>query len=478
MNKPQRNHISTIIFQVFKYIKSNFYFVIILFINNELIVSIGIFAGVFILMTIFSTLVWFNKKFYLKENMLYYQTGIINKKLLTLSKENISTIDMGQSLLQRIIGVYRLKIDSGSTNLGKTEIDIVLNKEKIESIRQAIENTEMPKKYGEFKELQQKEMQVFKCSNKELFLLALTKNKIGVTVTLIFSAMTFMDDVLNTLKIDIGQYIDRYLNIDVIMKKSMGQLAVFIIQLFVLAYIISFIISVVTTFVKYYDFKIYKENNKLNIQYGIISLKKYSFPIKNIQAIKLKQTLLNQWFHQYRVEIVTAGYGDEEKEEAVFYPLANKAQLSILIDALIPEFKFEHINPVLPPKKAIKRFFIFPVTLSVILFGGVSILYYKAMILFLLLPFILFSCYMSYKNATIGYDKDILYGSSNSLGKTTVIIKMDSVQSITESTNYFQRKMGVCNYMVDFYSSKIIDLVSIPNMSKEHFKEIEKVMSF
>jgi putative membrane protein len=308
--------------------------------------------------------------------------------------------------------------------------------------------------------------------------LALTKNKLGLIVTLIVSSFTFLDDLLDTLKLDISKYVDKYFNIEDVIKKSMGELVVFSIQLFAVIYILSFIVSVMVTFIRYYNFIIYEQNNKLNIQYGLISLKKYTLPIKNIQAIKLKQTLINQWFKQYKVEVVTAGYGDEEKEEAIFYPLTDKKQLNVLIDTLIPEFKFEDIEMKSSPKKAMKRFFVFPIVLNIIVYTVISLIFHKAALLFLLIPIVAFSCYLEYKNNTMGYDEKIFYGSFGAFSKTSVIIKMNSVQSITETTNYFQRKMGVCNYKVDFYSSKLIDILAIKNMHRYYFRDIEKNIEF
>jgi putative membrane protein len=446
--------------------------------NNEILVSIAIGAGICMLMAIYSILVWYTKKFYLKENMLYYQTGIISKKVLTLSKDNISTIDIGQSFLQRIIGIYRLKVDSGSTTLGKAEVDIVLNKERIDYIKSVIETT-TDSKIQKANTVQDKERsKEFKCTNRELFILALTKNKLGLIVTLIISSFTFLDDLLDTLKLDISKYVDQYFNIEDVIKKSMGELVVFSIQLFTVIYILSFIVSVIVTFIRYYNFIIYEQNNKLNIQYGLISLKKYTLPIKNIQAIKLKQTLINQWFKQYKVEVVTAGYGDEEKEEAIFYPLTDKVKLNILIDTLIPNFNFENIELKYPPKKAMKRFFIFPVIFSIVIFLVISFIFHKAVFIFMFMPIIIFSCYIEYRNNTMGYDESIFYGSFGAFSKTSIIIKMNSVQSITETTNYFQRKMGVCNYKIDFYSSKLIDILAIKNMHRYHFRGIEKNIEF
>ncbi|MNP12915.1 Bacterial membrane flanked domain protein [compost metagenome] len=94
------------------------------------------------------------------------------------------------------------------------------------------------------------------------------------------------------------------------------------------------------------------------------------------------------------------------------------------------------------------------------------------------MPIIIFSCYIEYRNNTMGYDERIFYGSFGAFSKTSIIIKMNSVQSITETTNYFQRKKDICNYRIDFYSSKLIDILPIKNMHRYHFKEIEENIEF
>lgn len=55
----------------------------------------------------------------------------------------------------------------------------------------------------------------------------------------------------------------------------------------------------------------------MNISYGLINEKNYSFDKKKIKGIHIKQNLLMQFFNISTIEIENIGYGDEKGEKAI-----------------------------------------------------------------------------------------------------------------------------------------------------------------
>ncbi|MFR3391756.1 MAG: PH domain-containing protein [[Clostridium] scindens] len=75
--------------------------------------------------------------------------------------------------------------------------------------------------------------------------------------------------------------------------------------------------DIIKGFVKYYDFKVKRIEDRLYIRYGFLKKVNYTIPVDKINALKLTQSLLGRMSHRYMAEIVNVGMGDDEAGEAV-----------------------------------------------------------------------------------------------------------------------------------------------------------------
>lgn len=200
-------------------------------------------------------------------------------------------------------------------------------------------------------------------------------------------------------------------------------------------------------------------------------------PIKSINAIKLKQNFIKQKFNLYRIEVATVGYGDESGEEAIIYPIANKKLTNKIISTILPEFNYSvEINN--PPKEALIKFMLIPILITFIICGIISYIEIRFSIIFLILPIIISSRYLNYKNTGLGFNDNIFICTCKGFNKETIIVKMKSIQSIGMTSNYFQRKKNLCSYKIDFYSSKIKDLIEIKHLKDQYFRKLENKIEF
>lgn len=61
--------------------------------------------------------------------------------------------------------------------------------------------------------------------------------------------------------------------------------------------------------IKYYNFSIKREEDKLYISYGLLKIKKFTVPINRINAINIKQSSISRVLKKYQSDIVTIGVG-------------------------------------------------------------------------------------------------------------------------------------------------------------------------
>ena len=465
MSKPIKNHISSVILKVFKTIKETIFLFVIILVNPSSR-SIKIVGTLVLLLIGYEMIKWYKTCFYIKDGTLIYETGILHKEILSLSMNKITTIDFSQNLINRLFGTYRLKIDSGSIQTKGAEIDIVLKRKVAISTRDDLLSG------NSIKEAQEEEWgRVFEASNKELLFTALTKNNLALGIGLFFSMYAFLDDILKALNIKYVDTLSRYIDQSKLVNASIPYLLIFILKAFLVVWVICIILSVIGSTIKLYGFRVYKSKEHIKIEYGLINKKAYSIPIKNVQAVILKQNLMKQKLGLYNIELSTVGYGNEQKEEAILYPIVNKRLMDELINELIPELK-EQPEMWHSPKNTLTNFIMVPLIVNVVIFSTATFFFNKAAILFLLLPVILVACYLNYRNSAIGFNGSILRAVSGGLNRESYLVKMDSIQSMSIQTNPFQKKKNVGTYVLQYYASKLGEVIKVKNLNKAFFNEI------
>ncbi|ABK60786.1 MULTISPECIES: PH domain-containing protein [Clostridium] len=489
MNKEYRNHFCTMIINIIKELRTFIAFAIVILIKvttSKAIIICGLMCGY---LFIKNFLKWRTTKFTIENGMLNYNSGIVSKQRVSVPIDKITTIDLEQDLFERIFNVYKVKIDSGSLGLNKdgSEIKIVLKKKSAFVLREVLRNNtydydedviyEKISHEKEYDKVSEKPINKLTVKNKELFLSAVTGNNLAYGIGLLVAVRKGLDKIKDLLKVDIASKFSKYKHVAKFDDYSMLYIIYFILGIFILFLIVSIACSVIGTIIKYYGFSVYRKNNTIFIEYGFFNKKSYSLHVENIHAIKLKQNLIKQKFNLYRIEVATVGYGDEDSEEAILYPIANKKKLEDIIDSLIPEFKYSGgFNKA--PKKAIMKYMMLPTVITILICSLLSFIKVKLSFSFILVPIVMINRYLNYKNAGIGFNDDIAVFSSKGFRKETIYIKIQSIQSISMSSNYFQRRKNLCTYNIDFHSSNLIDIVEIKHLENSYFRKLEDKIDF
>ena len=85
-----------------------------------------------------------------------------------------------------------------------------------------------------------------------------------------------------------------------------------------IAIILSAVWDIVKDFVRYLDFRVKRQRDRICIRYGVLKKVEYTIPVDMIQALKLRQTLIARLLGKYMAEIVNVGMGDDKAEQNSF----------------------------------------------------------------------------------------------------------------------------------------------------------------
>ena len=128
---------------------------------------------------------------------------------------------------------------------------------------------------------------VYNISAVHLILLSMLRNNILLGIGVLYSSIHFMSKIYKGLNQELISFFKNVIEENVISRDTI--LAIFLSALFLFSILllIVLIFSVLAILSKYYKFTIYRNNNYLKVEYGLITRRSYSIPMESIHAVKI-----------------------------------------------------------------------------------------------------------------------------------------------------------------------------------------------
>lgn len=481
LDKPLKNHWTYIFSKLITIVRDMMFLIIICFVKFPWYYTFAVAMCIIV----YAILNWTNIKFYIKENVLVIEEGILSRKKREIPLSKISTVDTTQTIIDRIFNTSTLKVDSGAVGAGDQEVKAVLNKNTAAALKEVLSQGKMEATDDSIEvedNIDRKNVKKIKASSKDIILYALTRNKLAWFL----GAYVFLSQLLDFVS---DKYIDKFsekasemagqVHQSFFTGKSIFFMIAIVLLGVILMYMIASILVIIIEIIRYNGFELSRDDKKVTVEYGLLTKKKYAFPIKKIQGIKLNQTILQQLFGIYTIEGIVIGYGDIEDKNSVIYPIANKKIKAEVIANIFGDIKFTG-NIEKPKKKHVLRFiFKRTIIMSLIVFAVAYILASIPLVTrgivgaILILSQIILG-YINFKNTAIEINEDMLVMSSGSLKKVTHIIKQDSVQSIGKKETIFQRPAKLCTIIVDICTNTFGETVTVKNLDKDLIVKLEE----
>ena len=269
---------------------------------------------------------------------------------------------MEQNLFEILMGTSKIKLDTNSmTTANKTDVTIVLKKKEAQSFRQYLmdlmEESGEDRRSEKMPETGQMQYDV-EASLGDMVIHGLFSINIFSLLVLLGCAVGMAEVVSDTL----GQGFAG--------KSIMGILASILVMATVF---MSALWDIIKGFVKYYDFKVKRIEDRLYIRYGFLKKVNYTIPVDKINALKLTQSLLGRMSGRYMAEIVNVGMGDDEAEKQSFLLLySRKEVLDAKLHKLLPEFEEAVRTPVSRQPKGVLAAWLLPLMAYLIVVAGIS----------------------------------------------------------------------------------------------------------
>ncbi|MEL1244353.1 PH domain-containing protein [Flavobacterium sp. DGU11] len=310
---------------------------------NKAYLGLGALA-VFILVAVIAYFRYLNFTFQLDEENEEFviKEGIFNKSRLAIPLDKIQQVNINQSLLQRIIGVHALEVDTAGT--GKKEVSIkAISHDLATSLKERLLDGSRDSKSVAIEDTDfyiapqdsTKGHPFIKISLLSLIKTGLTSNYVRTFALLLaFVITTFqhIDEYGNLVGFNSGS-LDNYIT-GAVMLKFLAFIVIGVMALIL-------VINLVRTIFKYFGYKITKQRDSLLLSYGLINTKSTILRPDKVQIVTVTRNYFQKKLDIQDLKIRQASNKEannqDQKKTAIEIPGCNNSEKDILLEFLLGE---------------------------------------------------------------------------------------------------------------------------------------------
>ncbi|MEH3115633.1 PH domain-containing protein [Pedobacter terrae] len=443
-SKPQRESALGIIVMgvhmMLKIGKATFFLFVIAFVKMSgtafVYLMLGI-SGIMVFSFLFAYLWYLKFTFFLdKEKQEFVvNKGIFNRDQVIIQLDKIQQVNINQNILQKIIGVYGLKIDTAGAHGEEVSIRAI-DETSAYNLKEHLLNRETTTPtQGEFEQESEKaaEPPFLRISSLTLLKVGLTSNygqSLALLVAFFYTVIYEGRQLLDAFKI----------NKDEIQSTVTGMLT--IVTVFILIaclLIVLLIVNLVRTFYKYFELEISEHSNTLLISSGLIAKKNTLVSPNKVQITKYSQNYFQKKLNMLNMSLKQAHFGQSKKGHemqgnTLEIPGCNAGERDELLKMILGKMPLKE-KTFIPDWRFLNLpiFFklIIPVSIFLITAFNIPELkpYMGVAIAYLIIG--IFMIYINYRKHRISVSQDFIIKTSGIWDIANEIITPNKIQSIT-----------------------------------------------
>ena len=261
----------------------------------------------------------------IQDKAIVIEKRTVNGSEHVIGIKNISNINLEQNLFEMLMGTCKVKMDTGSlSTANSTDVTIVLKKAKAEAFKDKVESLLRGKDAAAAPREVQEETYDFRAGSGDII-------RHGVCSMSVLSIVVVILGLVGAV-VMAAEALGQENALDSLLRSAVSLLAA-------IAIILSAVWDIVKDFVRYLDFRVKRQQNRICIRYGVLKKVEYTIPVDMIQALKLRQTLIARLLGKYMVEIVNVGMGDDKAEKNSFLILySSEKEVYERLRVILPEF--------------------------------------------------------------------------------------------------------------------------------------------
>jgi putative membrane protein len=260
----------------------------------------------------------------------------------------------------------------------------------------------------------------------DLILAGSTAGRLGIALPLVFSAMTFADDIIPYDRI-FGSF-DRLPGVSILLAIALALL------------LFAWVLGLAGTILAHAGFRLSRIGDNLLIERGLLERRRATIPIGRIQAVRIVEGPTRQLLGLVELRVESAAHGRSAGESTVLFPLLRRGDVLPLLQGAVPDLATEPPLTRLPSRA--RRRYVSRLLLPALLVSvPVAILLFPLGLLALaLVPLAILLGFLQYADAGWAFDPSRLIVRGRMLDRTTAIVPRRRIQFMNLASNPFQRR--------------------------------------
>lgn len=417
--------------------------------GSMLKVAIGL-GVVFVIAAVIAYLKYRNFTFHIDEDNEEFivRTGIINKSRLAVPLNKIQQVNINQSVIQRIIGVHALEVDTAGS--GKKEISIraithdlaiALKSRLLEITKSAVEKVD--EDGNTVVDEQPQHAPFIRVSFLTLLKTGITSNyarSFALLIAFMITMFQHIEDFIMYAEID-DDPLDDYINAEIMLK--------FLVFIIIAIMVLTLIINLSRTIIRYYGYKVTKQQNSLLLSYGLLNTKNTIIRPEKVQIVTVGRNFFQKKMDILDVKIRQAASSDphpDNKQAFIEIPGCNTEERDILLDFLLREVpqKGKELKPNY-------RMFVFIFFKAVIIPVGIYFTlayFFKDMLDYMIFvpvyaAFVTLLAYFAYRNSRLYVNNDFIINQRGAWDIDNDYLAPYKIQSVSVQQYFWQKGADV-----------------------------------
>ncbi|CAM4336690.1 putative membrane protein [Paenibacillus endophyticus] len=422
---------------------------------------------------VFSYIEWKSFGFWLESDRIIIRKGWLFRDEKTIYYTRIHSVNVEQPLVQRLLKVAQVKIETPGGNKKadgvlpalslKEASDIQLMLKKQASVIAAPEGQPLSEKLMTQKpeadeqlvvRINQKPLASESVSHNaergpsialhagQLLQAAATSMNFGLVAAFMAGLYSFANDFINQLLPD-------HFFESVVEDSSSFMPSYFAVVIVVIAGVaFAWLLSIILYVLKFSGFAVQKDGRQISVSYGLLEKKSFVFDPKKVQAVIVSESWLRQAFGyaEIRLQIVSS----DKKEQLMLHPFIKRSDIQQVLNDFVPQIVHSEETPLQgAPKRALLYYIRIELLIAALLCAA-SIIFLKEAGLWslVLIPLVLWwrrSCYVA---AGVSLRNGQLTLRTRFLSRSTFLIRRPQIVTMRVNRSIGQQRKNLLTLSV------------------------------
>lgn len=303
-----------------------------------------------------SFLEWRRFGFWLEEDRIVIRKGLLFRDEKTIYFTRIHSVNVEQPLIQRLLGVAQVKIETPGGNKKAEGVLPALSLKEANHLRVILR--------GKAEEIAQNEIHIdvneqtelspegsdkgpsFQLDSAQLLKAAATSMNFGLVAAFIAGLYSLANDFIEQI------LPDHFFENVVEDSASLASSYLLVCVIIVIGLMFAWLLSIILYILKYSGFAASKDGKQVSVSYGLLEKRTHLFDPKKVQAVIINEGLLRQLFGYAQIQLQVIS--SDKKEQLMLHPYLKRTDIQKVLDDFVPHLKLPSKDALVgAPKRAL-----------------------------------------------------------------------------------------------------------------------------